>query len=109
MVVSHSSSVSWSNGLSSATPALFTSTSTGPSAAVTAATMATTSASTPTSAGAPCAVIPAARSSSSSTRSREGVRAQTPTWYPARPRAKAMARPIPSVAPVMSAVGMAGR
>ena len=103
IVVSQSSTLSSLNVFAMSTPALFTRVSIGPSALLDVGGEGLTCASLPTSAGRPSALMPAPRNSSSSRSSRSGVRAQTPTDQPARPREKATARPIPSVAPVTRA------
>src|SRR5882724_491328 len=104
IVRSQSARVSCSNGLAIKTPALLIRASTGPRASTTWRTTARTSASSLTSPGRPAARTPASANWPSSTSRLSAVRAQQPTCHPARPSAKAVARPIPWVAPVTRAV-----
>src|SRR5439155_5373234 len=103
IVSSQSSSESSTSGLNRPIPALFTSTCGAPRSRVTNAAKASTQAGSETSHRIPKSSIPSAFRSRAVARTLASVRAQMATRPPARPSAKAVARPIPSVAPVTTA------
>src|SRR5437016_12460465 len=84
-------------------PALLTRTSTGPSAASTAATARATASRSATSAVAADARPPAARTSAAPASAVSGSTSTIPIAKPSRARRSAMARPMPRPAPVTSA------
>src|SRR5207302_5829395 len=102
MVWSQSSSDSSARGLKRPIPALFTRMRGAPRSPTNAAN-ASTLAGSETSHAIPSASIPAALRSRTVACTFASVRAQTATRAPARPRANAVARPIPAVAPVTTA------
>src|SRR5438046_3313484 len=102
MVSSQSSSDSSARGLKRPIPALFTRMRGAPRSPTNAAKASTLSGSE-TSHAVPIASIPAAVRSRTVACTFVSVRAQMATRAPARPRANAVARPIPAVAPVTTA------
>ena len=105
---SHDSTVVLPNGADSAIPALFTSTSTGPSSAAVLAHAASTDvASVTSSATASTDTPPPARNSSATLATCSRSRAATATLNPSRTSAAAIARPIPRLPPVTIATRIA--
>src|SRR5437899_9102866 len=102
-VASQSSSDSSARGLNRPIPALFTTMRGAPRSRLTKAANASTRVGSETSHAIPSASIPAALRSRTVACTFASVRAQTATRAPARPRANAVARPIPAVAPVTTA------
>src|SRR5215831_10443024 len=101
---SHSSSVTSTDALSSVTPALLTRMSMGPSARSASVTAARIPSALVTSSGMARARPPAASISAAANAIWSLPRAAQATAAPASPRARAMARPSPRLAPVTSAV-----
>jgi hypothetical protein len=91
--------ISWT-GTKWASPALFTRTSGVPNSAFTSLANPATADSLATSQGRPIAVTPWVRSSPTSASTLLAVREQMASLAPRFPKASAMARPMPSVAPV---------
>ena len=103
IVLSQSSSERSESGLKRPMPALLTTIRGVPRSRPTKSANAVTHSGSDTSHGMPIASIPSARSARTVASTLAAVRAHIATRAPARPRANAVARPMPSVAPVITA------
>ena len=107
MNLSHSATGRSRNGVGTnpgGMPALFTSTSTGPSALSTSPTMRVTASRSVTSAGTAIARPPAPAMPAATASARSGTRSFTATAAPCADSAAAIPAPMPCPAPVTSAV-----